>query len=85
MPENIKALKFWWKIISEASRGDYREVFKISDELTSTENPDPYAMNIFTFNINNRINSSKNDISIRLSQASDIQSMVEMSYQKRRL
>jgi predicted acetyltransferase len=85
MQENIKAVKFWRKIISDASHGNYREVFKASDELTNPKNPNPYAMNEFTFDINNRINNAKNDISIRLSQASDIQSMVEMSYQKRRL
>lgn len=52
MPKNIKAVKFWRKVISGASNGNYREVFKTEDELRSDENPDPYAMNIFTFNIN---------------------------------
>jgi hypothetical protein len=83
MPENIKAVKFWRKIISEASHGDYREVFKTEDELRNAENPDPYAMNVFTFDINHKVNNAKDDISIRLSQAGDIQSIVEMSYQKR--
>jgi len=85
MPENIKAVKFWRKIISQGSHGDYTEVFKTADELRHAENPDPYAMNVFTFDINHQVNSAKDDISIRLSQASDIQSIVEMSYQKRRL
>ncbi|WP_207760981.1 GNAT family N-acetyltransferase [Holospora curviuscula] len=85
MPENIKAIKFWRKIISEASYGDYTEVFKTEDELRNAENPDPYAMNVFTFDINHRVNNAKDDISIRLSQANDIESIVEMSYQKRRL
>ena len=40
-------------------------------------------MNVFTFDINNR-NNTNDDISIRLSQASDIQNMVEMSHQKRK-
>ena len=55
MPENIKAIKFWRKIISEASHGDYTEVFKTADELRNPENPDPYAMNVFTFDLNNRV------------------------------
>jgi predicted acetyltransferase len=83
MPENIKAVKFWRKIICEASHGDYREVFKTKDELRNAENPDPYAMNVFTFDINVRVSNAKDNICIRLSQASDIQRMVEMSYQKR--
>lgn len=58
-------------------------LFKTEDELRNTENPDPYAMNVFTFDINHRVNNAKDDISVRLSQAGDIQSIVEMSYQKR--
>lgn len=49
MPENIKAVKFWRKIIIDASRGKYTEVFKTGDELRTTENPDPHAMNVFSF------------------------------------
>lgn len=49
MPENIKAVKFWHKIISEVSRGNYTEVFKTADELRTVENPDPYAMKVFNF------------------------------------
>lgn len=49
MPENIKAVNFWRKIIPEASHGDYNEVFKTEGELRSAENPDPHAMNIITF------------------------------------
>ena len=85
MPENIKAEKFWRKIISEASHGDYREVFKTEDELRSTENPDPYAMNVFTFDINHQVNNARDDISICPAQVANIPSMVEMSYQKRKL
>ena len=84
MPENIKAVKFWRKIISEASQGDYREIFKTEDELRSTENPDPYAMNVFTFETHGKTTKIKNDASIRFSQVSDIPMMVEMSYKKRR-
>jgi len=84
MPENIKAVKFWRKIISEASQGDYKEVFKTEDELRSIENPDPYAMNVFTFETHDKTTKIKNDVSIRFSQVSDIAMMVEMSYQKRR-
>jgi predicted acetyltransferase len=49
MPENIKAVKFWRKIISDATNGAYTEVFKTEDELRSAENPDPYPMNVFSF------------------------------------
>ena len=49
MPENIKAVKFWRKIISDVSNGEYTEIFKTEDELKTAENPDPYAMNVFTF------------------------------------
>lgn len=49
MPENIKAARFWKKVISEVSEGDYTEVFKTEDELRTDKNPDPYAMNIFSF------------------------------------
>lgn len=84
MPENLKAVKFWRKIISEVSRGDYREAFKTGEELTTPANPDPYAMNVFTFNTHHKTTKPKSDISIRFSQASDIPRLVEMSYQKRR-
>ena len=51
MPENIKAVHFWRKIIKEASRDNYTEVFKTADELKCEENPDPYDMNIMEFEI----------------------------------
>ena len=68
-----------------------KEIFKehpgkwSEDELRYAENPDPYAMNVFTFDINHQVNSAKDDISICLAQIVDISSMVEMSHQKRRL
>jgi predicted acetyltransferase len=49
MPENIKAVKFWRKIISDVTYQCYGEVFKTADELKTLDNPDPYPMNIFTF------------------------------------
>ncbi|HAT7072932.1 TPA: GNAT family N-acetyltransferase [Legionella pneumophila] len=49
MSKNIKAVKFWRKIISAVSRGEYTEVFKTEDELRTAENPEPYAMNVFSF------------------------------------
>lgn len=51
MPENIKAVKFWRKIILDISSGEFTEVFKTKDELRTTENPDPYAMNVFSFKV----------------------------------
>jgi predicted acetyltransferase len=84
MPKNIKALKFWRKIISEVSHSNYKEVFKTADELRSTENPDPYAMNVFTFDTNDKGRNIKDNVSIRFANTSDIQDIVKMSYQKRR-
>ncbi|MDF2964946.1 MAG: hypothetical protein K0Q51_334 [Rickettsiaceae bacterium] len=49
MPENIKAVRFWRKIIGEVSKGSYTEVFKTAEELKTSENPDPYSMIIFYF------------------------------------
>ncbi len=49
MPENIKAVKFWRKITSDFSKGEYTEIFKTEEELKTAENPEPYAMTIFTF------------------------------------
>ena len=51
MPENIKAVNFWRKVISAVVIENYTEVFKTEDELKTPENPDPYAMNIYTFNV----------------------------------
>jgi predicted acetyltransferase len=53
MPENSKAVKFWRKIISDVTSGAYSEVFKTEEELRSPENPDPYAMNVIVFEIEN--------------------------------
>ena len=51
MPENIKALKFWRKAIIHVSGNKFTEIFKTGEELKTVKNPDPYAMNIFTFEI----------------------------------
>lgn len=51
MPENIKALKFWRKAIILAAGNKFTEIFKTEKELKTSDNPDPYAMNIFTFEI----------------------------------
>ncbi|HFD0826701.1 TPA: GNAT family N-acetyltransferase [Legionella pneumophila] len=50
MPENLGAVKFWRKIINEVSKGEFTEVFKTEKKLTTLDNPDPYAMIIFSFN-----------------------------------
>lgn len=55
MPENIKALKFWRKAISQFTRGMYTSVFKKTHELRGTEPPDfdetHIGMQILTFDI----------------------------------
>jgi len=53
MPKNIKALKFWRKIIEDVSNGDYTEIAKTADDLKTAENPEAYAMNVFSFEIMN--------------------------------
>lgn len=53
MPENIKAVRFWRKIITK-SYDVYDEIFKTADELRTLENPDPYSMVIFTFDVLNQ-------------------------------
>ncbi|MBA2711585.1 MAG: GNAT family N-acetyltransferase [Tatlockia sp.] len=50
MPENSGAVKFWRKIISEVSLGQFNEVSKTAEELITPDNPDPYAMIVFSFN-----------------------------------
>lgn len=84
MPENIKAVKFWRKIIVEVSGGDFSEVFKTEDELRSIENPDPYAMNVFTFEtyekaIKERIHLAQRvtDVFVRALDLTDIPLIVE--------
>lgn len=49
MPENVRALNFWQKIIEQVCKGAQTEVFKTSEELKSLSNPDPYPMKIFSF------------------------------------
>ena len=51
MPENIKATKFWHKVINDVSGGNFTEVLKTAEELKTADNADPYAMNVFIFNI----------------------------------
>ena len=51
MPENIQATNFWRKVVNMVSRGQFTEVFKTEIELRTPENPDPYAMNILSFNV----------------------------------
>lgn len=50
MPENIKAVNFWRKIITDISGGNFKEIFKTEEELKTVKNPDPYSMNMFIFN-----------------------------------
>lgn len=84
MPENIKAVKFWRKIIADLSAGNYSEIFKTKDELKTRENPDPYAMNVFCFSTDQKTHYVPRKISIRPSEVSDIPDLVQLSYQKRR-
>ncbi|MES2215575.1 MAG: GNAT family N-acetyltransferase [Pseudomonadota bacterium] len=84
MPKNISATKFWHKVIAKVTHGDFTEVFKTADELRTTENPDPYDMNIWIFDTeSNKEAYATCDISIRPSIAGDISDIVALSHQKR--
>ena len=50
MPENTGAVNFWRRIINKVSMSQFTEVSKTAEELTTPENPDPYAMIVFGFN-----------------------------------
>ena len=45
MPENIRALNFWRKVITDVSEGNYTESFKAAKDF------DSYNMNIFVFEV----------------------------------
>jgi predicted acetyltransferase len=81
MPENTRASNFWHKIIGDFTAGNYTEIFKTALELTTEDNPDPYDMNILSFDTRNR---TLDNTVIRPATAEDIVSMVQLSYQKRR-
>lgn len=82
IPENIRAVKFWHKIITEISGGNYREIPKTGDELKTEDHPDPYPMIMMLFDTNNP--KVQQEIKIRLAIKNDIPSMVALSYFKRR-
>ena len=49
IPQNARALNFWRKIIAEYTYGKFHEVEKTSDQLKTSEYPDPYPMIILRF------------------------------------
>jgi len=49
IPQNVKALNFWRKLIAEYPNGKFIEQEKTSEQLKTSEHPDPYPMNIFRF------------------------------------
>ena len=49
MPDNLRALYFWRKIVDYLSGGHFTEIFKTEDELITLGHHDPYAMNILSF------------------------------------
>lgn len=60
MPENIKAVNFWRKIIADISDGDFKEIFKTEEELKTEKNPNPYSMIIFIFKTRSEDQSKEN-------------------------
>lgn len=53
IPQNIRALNFWRKIISEYTHGRFQEVEKTSEQLKTAEHPDPYPMIMIRFKNSN--------------------------------
>lgn len=49
IPQNTRALNFWRKVIAEYLHGQFREVEKTSEQLKTSEHPDPYPMVILRF------------------------------------
>lgn len=49
IPHNTRALNFWRKIIAEYTYGKFHEVVKTSEQLKTSEHPDPYPMVILRF------------------------------------
>jgi len=82
MPENIKAVNFWRKMITDVSGGNFKEFFKTEEELKTAENSDPYSMNIFIFNTIAE-NQSKEIFPIRKALETDISAIVALSHVKR--
>jgi predicted acetyltransferase/RimJ/RimL family protein N-acetyltransferase len=84
MPENIKAVKFWRKIISAVSLGEYTEVFKTEDELKTAEHPEPHPMIMFTFDSSKQNQIVAEKVVVRSAILSDISFYVALSHNKRR-
>lgn len=49
IPENLRALNFWRKSISEYTNGRYAEKLYTKEDLITDEHPDPFPNIIFTF------------------------------------
>jgi len=84
MPENRKAVSFWRRVLEDLSPKNYREVFKTAEQVKTPENPDPYPMNVLSFEIDGQEKETPQDGVIRRAVFSDIPSMVSLSYEKRR-
>ncbi len=49
MPENIKAVHFWKKVIMGVVGTEFTEVFKTAEALKTMDNSDTHDMDIFSF------------------------------------
>lgn len=82
IPQNTRALHFWRKVVAEYTHGKFDLVEKTSDQLKTTEYPDPYPMTILRFKA--PANKQKINNIIRKAQEADISAMVALSDQKRK-
>lgn len=49
IPQNVRAAKFWRKVISEYTQNRFQEINMSSEQLKTAEHPNPYPMIMFRF------------------------------------
>jgi predicted acetyltransferase len=82
MPDNLKAERFWHRVIADISGGNYTEVFKSADDLKTSGHPDPDAMSILSFDT--KVSEKAKPLpSLRKAVSHDVADMVAFSCIKR--
>lgn len=49
IPQNIRAVHFWRKVIAQYTQGNFHEDKMTSEQLKTPDHPDPYPMIMFRF------------------------------------
>lgn len=80
IPQNIKALQFWRKVIDQYTASNFTEEEMTSNQLKNAECSDPYPKIMFRFDTNNKAQQS---IKVQKITPLDIPFMVELSNKKR--